>query len=347
MNVSSEHINSKRKGIVNSPVFITLWTRPDFLQKLFEVLQKARPKILILASDYGRNAEEKAAIDESRKVFENIDWECDVYKMYWLENQGMYSTFNQTYEFIWSHFDRCIVLEDDDIPSVSFFEFCDEMLERYKDDYRIQSISGMNSVGIYDRCNNDYFFSKAGSIWGIAFWKRTYEQFLDTEYCSDKYVRSMIAHNLEKGDLGFDKTIEELAVSGRINGHVPGEEYFLRLGTYLHNQLKIIPKYNLVTNIGCDSRAAHSNDRLLLPKQIQRLYHIPAYEYQTPYKHPKYVIEDKYYEEVIDDIFARGKPLTQKIRLIEVAFRKLRYKGIGTVIDSIKRIIRNEKVREN
>ena len=45
--------------------------------------------------------------------------------------------------------DRGIVLEDDDVVSDSFFYFCEELLEKYKDDERINMICGMNHLGHY------------------------------------------------------------------------------------------------------------------------------------------------------------------------------------------------------
>ena len=43
-----------------------------------------------------------------------------------------------------SKVDKCIVLEDDDVPAVSFFQFCKEMLDKYEHDTRISMIAGFN-----------------------------------------------------------------------------------------------------------------------------------------------------------------------------------------------------------
>lgn len=51
---------------------------------------------------------------------------------------------NKVAEYIWKHVNRCIFLEDDQIPSVTFFHFCSELLEKYKDDERIEMICGNN-----------------------------------------------------------------------------------------------------------------------------------------------------------------------------------------------------------
>ena len=68
--------------LVDLPVRVQLWIRPHLLKKQFEVIRQARPSILFLVSDGGRNEKEQKLIDESRKIFEEIDWDCTVHKLY-------------------------------------------------------------------------------------------------------------------------------------------------------------------------------------------------------------------------------------------------------------------------
>ena len=93
-------------------------------------------------------------------------------------NQGIYQIHKITCEFIFKHVDRCIFLEDDVITSVSFFKYCEVLLEKYKNDLRINMIGGMNHMGVTEELKSDYFFTKAASIWGFAIWRRTYEAFM-------------------------------------------------------------------------------------------------------------------------------------------------------------------------
>lgn len=342
MEVTCEYIDGPHEGLINAPVNLIIWSRPDFLRRQFEVVKKARPKILIIVSDYGRNEAECAAIEESRAITTEIDWKCQVHRLYWYENQGLYSKGSQAARYIWERFDRCIFLEDDDIPAVSFFRFCDEMLERYKDDLRVGCICGMNSVGIYEDCSADYFFSNRGCIWGCAYWKRTYDLFAERAYLTDPYILERIRENAGKSDEDLYACVQELAEKDTVDNHVPGDEYFLSLGVYLHHQLQLVPTKNQISNIGCDTRAAHSNDAKFLPKKIQRLYNLPTYEYDFPLNHPRYVIRDRHFEEIVDDIFARGSLRKQYLRLAEIAWRKLRYGGFSAVAASVKKHLKRE-----
>ena len=127
--------------LVDVPVRVNIWIRPECQRKQFEVLKQARPSIIFLQSDGGRNEKEWEAIRKNRKIFEEeVDWDCTIHKLYEEENQGLYTMGKKVSKYIWEHVDRCIFLEDDFIPAVSFFQYCAELLEKYKDDTRISCI---------------------------------------------------------------------------------------------------------------------------------------------------------------------------------------------------------------
>ena len=180
--------------LVDVPVRVNIWIRPECQKKQFEVIKKARPSILFLVSDGGRNEKEWEAIRENRKLIdEGIDWECEVYRIYEEKNNGLYAMGKKGSELIWSKVDRCVFLEDDYVPSVSYFQFCAELLEKYKDDERIEAICGMNHCGKWERASSDYFFADEGSIWGMAGWKRAYEQRDPSfAYGKDEYIMNLL-----------------------------------------------------------------------------------------------------------------------------------------------------------
>src|SRR5690606_3862921 len=109
--------------LVDVPVRVRVWTRPEMQKKQFEIIRKAKPRILFLVSDGPREkyVEDYQRILHSRAIVENIDWECCVYKIYYENNLGMYNSAKLSLEIIWREVDRCIFLEDDYLPSVSYF----------------------------------------------------------------------------------------------------------------------------------------------------------------------------------------------------------------------------------
>ena len=75
---------------------------------------------------------------------EDIDWDCKVHRLYQEENYGCDPSGYIAHTWAFSHVDKCIVIEDDDVPSVSYFRFCKELLDKYENDKRIMLITGLN-----------------------------------------------------------------------------------------------------------------------------------------------------------------------------------------------------------
>lgn len=328
--------------LTDVPVAVYLWIRPDLQRRQFEVLKQARPSILFLASDGGRNEEEWAAINQNRKMFdEEIDWDCTVYRYYASHNHGMYANSAFVNHQIWEITDRCIFLEDDILPSVSFFEYCRELLEKYKDDTRISMICGMNHLGVYDACSSDYFFSRYGSVWGVAYWKRTIEYYKKDQYKNDPYNQSLLRQAAKDHPM-HQRQIRNVIAHNSYDGHQPGSEYFINLSVYNQHQVMIIPKYNLISNIGCDEKASHGDALENLPRGIRRVFDMKTYELQFPLKHPDYVIPDETYEKKRNWIMALDHPLLSLSRHAERAFLLLKH-GQG---DRLLSMIRHMKEKE-
>lgn len=282
--------------LVDVPVRINIWIRKECQTRQFEVIKKARPSILFIQSDGGRNDLEWKIINENRKMIEEgIDWNCKIYKIYEDSNQGLYKMGKKTHELIWNTVDRCILLEDDHIPAVSYFKFCEELLEKYKDDERIECICGMNHLGIYDECTSDYFFSRQGSIWGIATWKRVTKDWHKFSYGSDTYIMQLLKQRTRHNKISW-KRLSAYAKSNTYEGHVASSEFFIEFDMYAQNRLQIIPKVNMISNIGATQDSEHAAEINLLPKGIRKVFNMPTYELSKELKHPEYVIPDIYYE---------------------------------------------------
>lgn len=329
--------------LVDVPVMIYVFVRPDNLEKVFSVVTKARPSTLFLVSDGPREFEDtdKERIMASRKIVENVDWECKVYRLYSNVNQGMYVTGKNAREFIFKKVDRCIILQDDEVPSLSFFQFCSELLEKYKDDLRINRICGMNHLGNYKEVSSDYFFSNQGSIWGSAIWKRTYENFdYDFKYGEDQYIMNRLKENAIK-EKKMWKKYNGYANGELVGGHIAGPEFFYCAAMDLYNQINLVATRNMISNIGIGEGSSHSSNFMyLLPKGISRVFYMKTYEYDFPLKHPKYVIEDKNYQKKVYRIMGWGHPLIKLYRKCEVMVRKLIYSGLK---NSIQEFNRNNK----
>ena len=147
-----------KSALVDVPVLILFFNRPQQLSQVFEQVKKARPSRLFLYQDGARNERDLPGIEACREIVSQIDWECEVERLYQEKNFGCDPSEYISQKWAFSKVDKCIVLEDDDVPSVSFFQFCKEMLDKYEHDTRISMIAGFNPEEITQDMPSDYFF---------------------------------------------------------------------------------------------------------------------------------------------------------------------------------------------
>lgn len=321
--------------LVDVPVKINIWIRPECQRRQFEVIRQARPSILFVQSDGGRNDEEWKAIRNNRQLIDDgIDWECKVYRLYEEQNNGLYTMGYKMRKLIWSNVDRCIFLEDDHIPSVSFFRYCAELLERYKNDQRIEMICGMNHEEISDDVNADYFFSRSGSIWGTATWKRVVNEFDHYDYYKDKYVMDMVRHDSKY----IANLMAKYAQGELYEGHMPGGEFYHAVGIYAQNRLLIVPRKNMICCMGATENSAHARTSRKLPKGIRKIFDMKTYELEFPMKHTLYVVRDIEYEKRVNRIMGRVWYI-KLYRIVSSAILVIKYDGIKACTMLVKRKI--------
>ncbi len=331
--------------LVDLPVRVQLWIRPHLLRKQFEVIKQARPSVLFLISDGGRTEKEQDLIAESRKIFEEIDWECTVHKLFMEENQGLYTMGKLARDFIWDKVDRCYFLEDDYVPSVDAFRFCAELLEKYKDDLRIAGICTTNLCGVWEPAEADYFFSSICSIWGIAYWKRSMIS-RELSYKESPYIIRCINANKYVPN-GFLKNFNGYIRDEKYGGHVAGGEFFNDLNIYLHNQLFIFPKKNLISNHGCGDDAEHSAKYKFLPRRKKKLFYSKTYTYNFPLNHPKYLVADTEFRKSHKKMLCDGYPFLEFCDKLETVFLRIIHGDFKTLFKKLKFKLSGKKKIEN
>ncbi len=153
-------------------LFIT-FNRLDYVKETFEQIRLAKPPRFYIASDGPReNVEGEAEkVQEIRDyILSNIDWDCEVKTRFLEKNTGgcAYGV-SGAITWLFEHEDDGIILEDDCVPSQSFFTYCEEILDKYKDDKRIWHITGYAPVDDVN-IKESYYFSKIQHCWGWASW---------------------------------------------------------------------------------------------------------------------------------------------------------------------------------
>lgn len=344
--VTVKQMNTGKPFLVDVPVKINIWIREDCQKKQFEVIKQARPSILFVTSDGGRNEKEWETILKNRKMYdEEIDWDCTVYYQYMSENNGLYAMGKKRVALIWSVVDRCIFLEDDIIPSVSFFGFCAELLEKYKDDLRIESICGMNHLGVSDDVTADYFFSRQGSVWGTATWKRSHDTRGDFSYGDDPYIMKLLRQRTRHNPT-FMKKIAAYSKNELHEGHIAGGEFWSEFSMYANNRVKIIPKFNMINNIGFGDDSEHAKGFKYLNSDTKKLFNMKTYEYELPLKHPKYVIPDVEYEKKRNAMLGYNDKRADRRHRLESSLLRIKYDGLfHWMFSTIKRKLKKKQIR--
>ena len=321
-------------------VLLLVFTRSNTLQQVFNEVRKARPSKLFLFQDGARGERDLAGIEACRQIVsdENIDWECEVHRNYQDQNLGCMTAGYTAHRWAFSLADKVIVLEDDVVPTQSFFPFCKEMLDRYENDERITMVSGFNMDEQTADCPYDYFFTSAFSIWGWASWRRVVSQwdeqlsFLDDPYNLDQ-LQQLIKARAYKSD--FIRTCRLHRSSG-----LPQFETIFWSHMMLNNGLAVMPVRNQINNIGAMEDSAHYSALKTLPKAVRRIFTMQRYELSFPLRHPKYVVDNVAYQQRMYRYNAWDHPWIKISRSFEELFLNLCYGNISQITRSLTRRIR-------
>ena len=170
--------NKPDGGMLDTPVVLVIFNRPDFTEVVFRAIAQARPKRLFVLADGPRNPEEAALCAETRAVIK-VDWPCDLTMDVSEVNLGCRYRCAGGFDMVFAETETAIILDDDCVPDPTFFRFCEEMLDRYRDDERVMSITGSNYLGRWRRGwrSPSYHFSYFGSPWGWASWRRAWNHY--------------------------------------------------------------------------------------------------------------------------------------------------------------------------
>ena len=159
------------ESLLATPVLLLAFNRPDTTARVFEAIRQARPARLYVAADGPRasRAGEAERCAEVRRIATAVDWPCRVQTFFREENLGCKRGVGTAIDWFFRQEERGIVLEDDCLPSRSFFRFAEELLERFKDDPRVFAIQG-NFFGSDPTPRSSYLFSRMFYMWGWASW---------------------------------------------------------------------------------------------------------------------------------------------------------------------------------
>src|SRR5712692_5523584 len=147
--------------MLTTPVALIIFNRPETTARVFAEIAKARPSRLLLVADGPRldHPEDVEKCTATRAIVEQVDWPCEVLTNFSEANLGCKMRPVSGINWVFENVEEAIILEDDCLPHPSFFPFCQELLERYRDDQRVMMIGGTNLLGEWRTGAQNYFFS--------------------------------------------------------------------------------------------------------------------------------------------------------------------------------------------
>lgn len=252
----------------DTPVLFMMFNRPESTQEVFDVIRRIQPSKLFVAADGPRpdREGEKDLCERTRLIVTNgVMWDCDLHLLFRDENMGCGKAVKEALDWFFSTVDEGIILEDDTLPDVSFFSYCEKMLNLYRNEKKVWSISGFNFGADAMFQKENFMFARFMNMWGWATWKRSYDKvdYSLTKWKSsinkELYTSILVQDNLLDTDMKWFafwfKTFGLIA-----NNHLDTWDYQWVYSQLLNDQVTIYPSVNMIENIGFKANATHTLD---------------------------------------------------------------------------------------
>jgi len=293
---------------LSTPVLFIIFNRPATTQLVFDAIRNIKPPRLYVAADGPRPGVESdvAACQQTRKIIEHVDWPCELKTLFRDKNLNCGVAPSSAMSWFFENESEGIILEDDCLPSNSFFWFCQDLLERYRDDDRVMHIGGNNFLNNAER-NKDYsyYFSRSGHIWGWATWSRAWKMFdyeikLYEKIKAKGYFDDFFLNGVEKFYRlrKFDKTLAR-------RGSVDWWDYQWDFARYINSGLSIVPQKNLVKNLGFGEGATHTTNKKNKSAGLEAL------DLDFPLRHPPFIIRDIERDKEYFNVFMKNTILSK------------------------------------
>jgi predicted O-methyltransferase YrrM len=289
------------KWQLQTPVCFIIFNRPDTTEKVFEAIRQAKPPKLLVIADGPRadRPEETEKCAAARAIINRVDWDCEVLTNYSNVNLGGRKRISSGLNWVFNAVEEAIILEDDCLPHPTFFRFCEELLDRYRHDQRIMFISGNNFQFGRKTTQYSYYFSRYSHCWGWATWRRAWQHYDDQmvlwpEIQRDGWLEKIIV------DADAQKYWANVFNAAHCEFMTHGWDSRFLFACWIQNGLSILPKSNLVSNIGFGPEATHTKDR------ESKLANMPVSAAHFPLQHPPFVIRDAHADDFTEKTVFSG-----------------------------------------
>src|SRR5215471_798922 len=277
--------NARKNTLLDVPIAMLVFNRPEQTRRVFERVRIAQPRRLLVVADGPRQGRtrEVELCSETREIFRFVDWDCEVLTNFARENMGCRKRVATGLTWVFDNAEEAIILEDDCLPDISFFPFCQELLIRYRDDQRIMAISGDNFQFGKRRTSDSYYFSRYVHVWGWASWRRAWRHYDDEirfwpELRDGGWLQDVLGNR--RAVAWWTRVYQDVHA-----GKIDTWDYQWQLAIWAQNGLVVLPNQNLVSNIGFTPQATHTDTESPLAQ-------LPTVPLDFPIRHPSCLIRD-------------------------------------------------------
>jgi len=273
---------------IKTAVLFLIFNRLDTTKQVFETIRLARPPRLYISGDGPRDSkpDEDNQVKAVRDyVMNHIDWDCEVKMLFREKNLGCKYAVSGGIDWFFENEEMGIILEDDCLPSQSYFWFCEEILERFRYDARVMQICGSNFLNGWRRHNKSYYFSKYGPIWGWASWRRAWKYYdVDMKLWPEVKKKKIYLDFCDgKQDISFRLNLYDKLFAGEIDTW----DYQWGFAKMINSGLSVTPNINMISNIGFGKNGTH------VTSGDSHYANMKALNLLAPYSHPNVVLRDR------------------------------------------------------
>lgn len=291
-----------------TPILLIIFNRPEETKQVLAALRQVKPSRLFVAGDGPRpkHPDDQLKCQTTRELIKTIDWPCEIKTLFQEQNLGCKQGPITAISWFFDQVDAGIILEDDCVPAPSFFSFCGELLDYYKDDQRIMHIGGSNFLPAATLGDQEpsYYFSQHVYAWGWATWRRAWQHFDGELKTYPAFKATGQIYNIwkNKDAIRLANHIFRRAYEQKDNSVWDAQWVY---AVWSQGGLSIVPKVNLVTNIGFGADATHTKiaEKGILERQTGNLGQL---------RHPLFFIPDRQADEQYNHLFLH-RPLITRI----------------------------------
>jgi hypothetical protein len=275
-----------------TPILLIGFNRPAQIEQSLKAILSIKPSQLFIALD-GPRAQRADDVDSCAQVknvisrlLESAPY-CTIHTLYRKQNLGCGKGVSGAISWFFSHVEAGIIIEDDVVADPSFFTYSQQLLKKYATDTRIMAITGRNVAGMWKTpAKQSYFFSSTLNVWGWATWKRAWNLF-DFDMKDWPIVRSN--SRFYDGLTAEQQILTKKAYDKMYRHELDTWDYQWGYALQKHKGLTIIPRVNLVSNVGFGATATHTK------VENPAIESVPVHQMTFPLRHPKSIVADHTY----------------------------------------------------